>query len=174
MRRAAQRRSGATVVECAVVYPATFLLLLGLIVAAQGVSRYQEVAALARAGARYASTHGAQYRRDASLPVGTAGTYAATSGGLFWYSVDPTQASGTDTSWTGDTYDSAVRPKVVALDPTLLTFKMGYPSVINQPTKPDNWPGSQVTVTVSYQWLPQLYLVGPITLSSTSSLPITN
>ena len=168
------RRTAATAVECAVVYPATFLLLLGLIIAAQGVSRYQEVAALARAGARYASTHGAQYRRDTGLPTGSAGTSAGSGGGLFWYSTDPTQASGTDTSWTGDTYDSAVRPKLVALDPALLTFKMGYPSVVNQPTKPDNWPGSQVTVTVSYRWLPQLYLVGPITLSSTSSLPITN
>jgi Flp pilus assembly protein TadG len=181
------RRTAATAVECAVVYPATFLLLLGLIVAAQGVSRYQEVAALARAGARYASTHGAQYRRDTGLPTGTAGPSPSSSspwgsttgtqtssGGLFWYSTDPTQPSGTDTSWAGDTYDSAVRPKLVALDPALLTFKMGYPSVVNQPTKPDNWPGSQVTVTVSYQWLPQLYLVGPITLSSTSSLPITN
>jgi hypothetical protein len=29
-------------------------------------------------------------------------------------------------------------------------------------------------VTVRYQWLPDLYLAGPFTLSSTSSLPITN
>jgi hypothetical protein len=27
---------------------------------------------------------------------------------------------------------------------------------------------------VSYSWLPDLYLIGPITLSSTSSVPITN
>ena len=168
------RRPAVTAVECAIVYPATFLLILGLIVVAQGVARYQEVASLARSASRYASTHGAQYRKDTGLAAGSAGTSAGTSNGLFWYSTDPTQASGTDTSWTGATYDAAVRPNLVALDPTKLTFKMGYPSVINQSTKPDNWPGSQVSVTVTYQWLPELYLVGPFNLSSTSSSPITN
>jgi Flp pilus assembly protein TadG len=170
----AGQRPAAVAVECAVVYPLTFLLVLGLIILAQGVARYQEVATLARAGARYASVHGANYRKDAGLAVGSAGTDAGSSGGLFWYSADPTKASGSDTSWAGDVYDSAVRPKLVALDTSYLTFKIGYPSVINQSTKPDNWPHSQVTVTVTYNWLPDLYLVGPITLSSTSSLPITN
>jgi hypothetical protein len=31
-----------------------------------------------------------------------------------------------------------------------------------------------VTVTVSYQWFPEIYLVGPFNLTSTSSMPITN
>jgi Flp pilus assembly protein TadG len=168
------RRQGTTAVECALVYPATFLLILGLVITAQGIARYQEVAALARSGARYASTHGAYYRKDAGLPVGSPGTYATTANSLFWYSVDPTQPAGTDTSWAGDIYDQAVRPKVVSLDPAQLTFQVGYPSVINQPTNPDNWPASQVSVTVTYQWLPDLYLFGPLSLSSTSSLPITN
>jgi Flp pilus assembly protein TadG len=167
-------RRAATAVECAIVYPATFILILGLIITAQGVARYQEVAALAREASRYASTHGAQYRKDAGLGVGTAGTSVGTSNSLFWYKTDPTQASGTDTSWAGTTYDAAVRPNLVALDPTKLHIKLGYPSVINQSDKPDNWPGSQVTVTVRYQWLPDLYLAGPFNLSSTSSLPITN
>jgi Flp pilus assembly protein TadG len=173
-RQPRPRRRAATAVECAIIYPVAFLLILGLIITAQGVARYQEVAALAREASRYASTHGAQYRKDAGLTVGTAGTSAGTSNSLFWYSTDPTQQSGTDTSWTGTTYDAAVRPNLVALEPAKLTFQMGYPSVINQSTKPDNWPGSQVTVTITYQWLPDLYLGGPYTLSSTSSLPITN
>jgi Flp pilus assembly protein TadG len=168
------RRPAATTVECAVIYPLTFLLILGLVITAQGVARYQEVAALARDGARYASTHGAQYRKDTGEGTGSPGTYSSTGGAKFWYSADPTQASGSDTSWAGDIYDSAVRPKLVALDPTQLNFQVGYPSVINQPTKPDNWPGSQVSVTVKYNWLPQLYVVGPIQLSSTSSMAITN
>jgi hypothetical protein len=46
--------------------------------------------------------------------------------------------------------------------------------VVNQASKPDNWPGSRVEVTVRYQWMPELLFVGPITLSSTSSMPITN
>jgi Flp pilus assembly protein TadG len=174
-------RRAVSAVESAIVYPLTFLLILGLVIVAQGVARYQEVAALARSASRYASTHGAQFRKDNGQPVGSAGTPVAPPGstpvtinGLFWYQTDPTQPAGSDSSWAGTTYDSAARPKLVALDPTLLTFQVGYPPVVNQSSKPDNWPGSQVTVTVTYQWLPPLYLLGPFTLSSTSSLPITN
>jgi hypothetical protein len=29
-----------------------------------------------------------------------------------------------------------------------------------------------VTVTVSYQWMPEIFLVGPITLRSTSTMPM--
>jgi Flp pilus assembly protein TadG len=171
------RRSAATAVEGARVYPLTFVLVIAKVIGAQGVARYQEVASLARVGARYASTHGAQYRKDTGLAVGSAGTAlssTSTSPTVLWYSTDPTQSAGTDTSWAGDIYDSAVRNQLIALDPSQLTFHVGYPPVINQSTKPDNWPGSQVTVTVSYSWLPDLYLIGPITLSSTSSVPITN
>jgi hypothetical protein len=62
----------------------------------------------------------------------------------------------------------------VALDDSQLTYTCTWPAVINQSTKSDNWPGSQVTVTVTYNWFPEIYLVGPITLTSTSSMPITN
>src|SRR5690348_4454653 len=120
VRRQPRERRAATAVECAFVYPATFLLILGLVVVAQGVARYQEVASLARAASRYASTHGAQYRKDAGLGAGTAGTSTGTSNSLFWYATDPTQASGSDATWTGSTYDSAVRPNLVALDPAKL------------------------------------------------------
>jgi len=40
-------RQGATTVEFAVVAPATFILLLGIVVGGMGVFRYQEVAHLA-------------------------------------------------------------------------------------------------------------------------------
>ena len=53
--------------ECAIVLPVTFFLLFSLFVGALGIFRYQEVATLAREGARYASTHGYQYRKDAGL-----------------------------------------------------------------------------------------------------------
>jgi hypothetical protein len=29
-----------------------------------------------------------------------------------------------------------------------------------------------VTVTVTYNWMPELYLVGPLTLTSTSKMPM--
>ena len=168
------RRRGVTVVECAIILPVTFFLILFLVVGGMGVYRYQEAAELARSGARYASTHGNQYRRDAGWGTGTAGTAAGTSNGYIWYTTNPTAASGTDTSWTGNVYDSAVRPNIVALDPTLITFQVGWPAVINLPNNPDNWPGSSVSVTVTYQWMPEFCLFGPINLTSTSTMPITN
>jgi Flp pilus assembly protein TadG len=143
-------RSAATAVECAFILPITFFLLLGLVVGGMGVFRYQEMVTLAREGARYASTHGHQYRKDAGLPVGTS------------------------TDWSTDVYTNAIQPNVVALDPSLLSYQVSWPDVINQPGKPDNWPGSRVDVTVSYQWFPEVYLVGPFVLTSTSSMPITN
>ena len=148
--RRTRGRGAATAVECAFILPITFFLLFGMVVGSMGVFRYQEVATLARDAARYASTHGHQYRKDAGLPIGTS------------------------SDWSTDIYNNAVQPNIVALDPSLITYQVSWPDVINQPGKPDNWPGSQVTVTVSYQWLPELYVVGPLTLTSTSSMPITN
>jgi Flp pilus assembly protein TadG len=173
------RRRGVTVVECAVIYPIVFLLLLGLLIGGMGVFRYQEVASQARAAARYASTHGAQYRKDSGQSTGTPGTASGTSNGLLWYQANPTNSSGSDTSWTGDIFDTVIRPNLVALDPQNLTCQIGWPPVKSPSgavvqNQPDNWPGSTVTVTVSYQWLPDLYFIGPITLTSTSTMPITN
>ena len=59
-----QRRTGASVVEGAFVYPITFLLLLAIMVGGLGIFRFQEVAHLAREAARYASTHGGQYQAE--------------------------------------------------------------------------------------------------------------
>jgi Flp pilus assembly protein TadG len=170
-------------VECAIIYPVVFLLLLGLVIGGIGIFRYQETASLARAAARYASTHGAQYRKDTGVGTGTAGTASPAPNGnsnsLLWYQAAPTGAAGSDTSWTGDIYDTAVRPNLVALDPQYLTCQVAWPPVkspsgVVVQNQPDNWPGSTVTVTVTYQWLPDLYFIGPITLTSTSTMPITN
>lgn len=145
-----ERRSAATSVEAAFVLPVTLFLLIGFVVVAMGVFRYQEVAFLAREGARYASTHGAQFREDAGLPVGTAET------------------------WKSDITTNGINPRRIALDPSRMTVTYEWPPVINQPTKSDNWPGSKVKVTVTYQWLPEVFLVGPYNLTSTAELPITN
>ena len=149
LQRSTPRRA-TTVVECAFILPVTLFLLLALIVGSMGIFRYQEVATLAREGARYASTHGYQYRQDAGL------------------------SQGTSSDWSQDVYTHAIQPMIVALDESRVSYSCSWPDVINQPGKPDNWPGSKVDVTVSYQWLPEWSLVGPITLTSTSSMPITN
>lgn len=145
-----QPRRAATAVECAFVLPVTFFLMLALIVGGIGVFRYQEVATLAREGARYASAHGHQARKDAGLPVGDAG------------------------AWRQDIYDNAIAPRMIALQPGQLSYTVTWPDVVNQPGKPDNWPGSKVEVTVTYQWFPEWGPLGPINLTSTSSMPITN
>ena len=54
-------RRGATTVEVALVLPILFMFILGTVVLGLGVYRYQQVAALAREGARYASVRGTQY-----------------------------------------------------------------------------------------------------------------
>lgn len=168
-----QRRAGLTVLESAVVYPLVILLFFGLIVGSMGVFRFEETATLARAGARYASTHGYQYRVDAGQDPGAPGTQTKTADGWYWHQADPTSASGTDKSWTGDIYDNAIRPNLVGLDTTRLKVEVAWPTVINQ-SKADNWPGSRVTVRVTYTWIPELVFIGPFELSSTSTLPITN
>src|ERR1043165_3670203 len=58
------RRSGIATVEFAVTSAVTLFLIVALMVGGLGVYRYQEVAHLAREGARYASTHGGQYQLD--------------------------------------------------------------------------------------------------------------
>jgi Flp pilus assembly protein TadG len=144
------RRSGATLVEGAIVLPVTFFLIIALAVGVLGVFRYQEVAALTQAAARYASTHGAQYRKDAGL------------------------AKGTAVDWQADINANAVQPATILLDPNLLTFQASWPDVINLPGTADNWPKSTVTVTISYRWFPEFLLVGPYNLSSKSCMDISN
>jgi hypothetical protein len=168
-------------VESAVVYPVAFLLMLGVIVGGMGIFRYQEVSHLAREAARWASTHGAQYQRDVGTYPGTVGgTYLRTdptpTPGIMWFQVDSTSTPGT---WTGDIYNNAITPNIISLDSNHLSCQIGWPLVTNTAgvvvqNSPDNYRGSKVFVTVSYQWFPEGFLIGPFTLTSTSSMPMTN
>src|SRR5215831_6059302 len=66
-----RRRSGALMVEAAIVLSIALLLTLGVIILAMGVYRYQQVASLARQAARYASVHGGQYALDTGNSMAT-------------------------------------------------------------------------------------------------------
>src|SRR5688572_7540202 len=66
-----RKRQGAVLVEVAVVLPLLLLLLLAAIDTASAVYRYQQVATLAREGARYASVHAGMYAEEKKLPVAT-------------------------------------------------------------------------------------------------------
>src|SRR5262245_4593198 len=137
MRLRRHHRSGTTVVESAVVYPLTFLLVIGLVVAGLGVFRYQEVSSLARRAARYAAVHGKQYALETGKP-------AATSDSI---------------------YNNAIKPYAFTLDLSKLSYSVTY-NTENAPTTPiiQNGKvvsrGNSVTVTINYTWLPEAFIKG--------------
>jgi Flp pilus assembly protein TadG len=146
MSRAAvqYRRRGATTVEFAITCPIVFFLVFATIIGGLGVFRYQQVAALAREGARWASVHGTDYEDETDNPAAT----------------------------PADIFTNAILPASVTLDPSQLTYSVTWNrsnqplQVIEEFGKPI---GNTVTVTVTYQWFPEAYLVGPFTLSSSST-----
>jgi hypothetical protein len=118
--------------ETAVVYSVALLLLIGMIIVGLGVFRYQQVSALAREGARWASVHGPTYQSEQQKRAPT---------------VD-------------DVYTNAISPKVVGLDPAKLHYTLSATS-------------NTVTVTLTYQWVLEGFFFSPVTLTSTSTMPIT-
>ena len=163
------KRSGAHVVECAIVFPVLFFLVLATLVGGVGVFQYQQVAHLAREAARYASAHGGQYQQENDTAIKT----------------------GTLPSVTEDYLKkNIVNPQLTWMDPA----QVQVTTTFNQPSgsagwdaTANRWPNSPytdpsngttysvtntITVTVTYQWYPLLYLVGPISLQSTSVMPM--
>jgi Flp pilus assembly protein TadG len=143
------RRRGTTMVETAVVLPFVFAFLIGTVTIGMGVFRYQQVAAMAREGARYAAVHGAQYAADTGK---AAATYT-------------------------DIYNNAILPYAEGLDPSNIVFNSGSVTwnLSNTPTSATSAGATQmntVGVTVTYNWTPERYIVGPISLSSTSVMPM--
>lgn len=142
--RAGRGRRGATTVEFAIACPIAFFLLFATIIGAMGVFRYQQVASLAREGARWASVHGGQYARETNNPAATA----------------------------QDIYEQAIQPKAVALRLDRLSYQVTWDKD-NEPLSVEEdvqTPiGNTVTVTVNYEWFPEMYIFGPLVLSSTST-----
>jgi hypothetical protein len=137
------------VVESAFVYPVIFLLVLGLLVGAAGIFRYSQLASLSREAARYASVHGGQYAQEMKV-------------------TSPTPA---------DIYNNVVLPMAVSFDTSQLNYAITY-NTSNSPyhttLDADNNVipiQNSVTVTLTYQWVPEAFL-GGVTLSSTSVMPM--
>jgi Flp pilus assembly protein TadG len=141
-----RRRRGAAILESAIVYPLTLFFLIGIAVGGIGMFRYQQVAALAREGARYASVHGKNYELDTGNPAATA----------------------------QDIYDNAILTRAAGLDESQLSCAVTW-SPNNWPRNVTDDTGaaqqSTVSVTVTYHWVPEAYL-GGITLTSTSVVPM--
>jgi Flp pilus assembly protein TadG len=148
------RRKGATVVEFAVIAPVVFLLLIGFAVLTMGVFRYQQVAYLARQGARYASTHGAQYHVDCRLPPGDQAT------------------------WSAEIREAGILPWIAALDSDQLTSTVAWSAGDNRANAANAATGfettidNRVTVTVTYTWFPEALLAGPFELESVATMPV--
>ncbi len=142
-------RPGAALVEMALVLPILILLMIGLLVFGLGVFRYQQVAAVAREGARYASVHGAQYQSET-------GKTAATP---------------------QDVYNQAILPMAAGLDPAALSYsvtwnKSNWPVYADPNSVPPGQPvGNTVIVTVNYLWIPEAFF-GGITLTSRAEMPM--
>jgi hypothetical protein len=147
LRPARGKRNAFAASEALVVLPTLFFLIIATVVGGYGVFRYQQIALLAREGARWASVHGGQYQQDT-------GNAAVTS---------------------KDVYDNAIAPYATSLDLSQLSYSVSWnannmpSSVASDYEKPT---GNTVTVIVNYKWSPEMYLVGPITLSSTSTVPM--
>ena len=146
-RLTARRRSGFAATESVVVVPTLIFIILATVVGGYGIFRYQQIAMLAREGSRYASVHGGQYQQETGNPAATA----------------------------DDIYNNAIVPYATNLDLSQLSSTVSWNannmpySVNNDYETPTN---NTVTVTVNYNWFPEMYLVGPIVLSSTSTLPM--
>jgi len=158
------RRRGAAAVEFAIVAPLVLFLVLGQILGGLGVSRYQEVAHLAREGARYASTHGGKYERE-GLARETGVPAIANSSELKSYLTEKTALLDSD----------RLQVDVAWTAPAVLT-PANMPTYVD--TDSSQVPPAQkviqnyVIVTVTYPWSPAFFRIGSITLTSTSQMPM--
>jgi hypothetical protein len=162
----------------AIIYPLTFMLTLGMIVGAMGIAKYNEVAYLAREAARYASTHGGQYAFDGAQKSITGPNASAWQTQL---TNEPPVASSADLT-------NFIASHAMLLDSSQVNAAVSW--TIPSTYTPSNYPNyastsldkngvpaqiviyNNVIVTISYNWMPEFYLIGPITLSSTSQMPM--
>jgi hypothetical protein len=142
LRPPPSRRRAATLAEAGLVYPVAVLLTIGVVIVAHGVFCYQQVAALAREGARWASVHGAQYQQDTGNAMAT----------------------------PSSVYTNAIQPYAVGLDTAKLSYTVTWDNSSEVATYNDssgNVATNKVYVTVTYQWTPVAYL-DTVTLQSKS------
>ena len=168
--RNVRTRHAAHAVECAFVYPVVFMFTLGVMIVGLGVFRYQEVAYLAREAARFASVHAGQYQQENAAAIAAASMPNVT--------------------------DSYITPNIVQANATMLdagslnvtinfNTSSGSYDWDDTANNGNRWPYSETTqngsnynatntvsVTVSYTWVPEAYLIGPFTLTSTSCMAV--
>jgi hypothetical protein len=168
MRIPSPRRRAATAAETAVVGSVFFLFLIIIITGAVLVSRSQQVAALSREGARYASVHGG------SLTQETPPRAPATTDDIFNNAIAPMAAglglTASDVTVELKTWKASVDGNS-APTPVTLPWDSSdkYPYVVT--TNDGAARTTAVIVKVRYTFAPDV-LGGTITMSSTSEIPM--
>jgi len=172
------RRHAAYIAEAAFVLPVAFFLVLGLVIGAFGVFRYQEAAHLARETARFASVHAGQYAKDNAAAI-KAGTLPTVDKSYLTDTIAKANAFGLDPSQLDITVNITLLP-IGATSADSTTTADWDDTGNNQQRSPySNWTDNSaspaknvqvsniVTVTVTYHWYPESYLSGPVDLTST-------
>jgi Flp pilus assembly protein TadG len=140
-RRAWETRRGTSLVEAAVVYPTTLLLLIGTLVLGLGVYRYQQLESLAREGARYAAVHGPTYASEQNSSYATSTTVLAAIDAL-------AAGGGIQTSDLSCTVTWSPNPPT-ASPPSTVTVQLTYTWVPEGYFSSTNWTVSS-TMPVTY------------------------
>ncbi len=165
-----QRRAGV-LIEAAIVLPVAFVLILGVIVGGSGVFRYQEVAHVARITARYAAVHGGQYAQENATAI-NGGTLPTVNESYLKQNIAAANAIVLDSNKLTVSVSITTHSGTYDWDDTTATNnRMPYSTYTDSNNNPQSVTNT-VQVTVSYQWMPAWFLAGPITLTSTSVLPM--
>lgn len=156
-----QKRKGAVTLETALVLPVMLFLLLMLIIGGIGVFRYQQVACLAREGARWGSVRGSAWALDMDAA-------AATQDDILRKAVLP-MAVGMDTS------KITMTAELVDGETGAVTAWDGSRKSVQTLAKTTNLGvTNRIRVTVNYQWVPGVLIPGTINMSSVSEVPMLN
>jgi hypothetical protein len=157
-------------VECALVFPVVFFFLMAIFVGALGVFRYQQVCYLSREAARYASTHAGGYQQENTTSI-TKGTLPNVTESYIQTNIIAANAANLDAASLSSSININTSSGNYDWDDTSHNNNR-WPSsakTVNNVTYQET---NTVSVTVTYTWMPEMYLIGPITLTSTSVMPI--
>jgi hypothetical protein len=164
------RRRGVHSVECAFVFPIVFVLLMALVVCAMGVFRYQQMAYLAREAARYAAVHAGRYQKENAAAIAQ-GTLPDVTGAYITTNVVQANAVNLDSSALTVAIKFNTSAGSYDWDDTANNGKR-MPSSSETVNGINYNDTNTVSVTLTYQWVPEWFLNGPITITSTAVMPV--
>ncbi|HVL12696.1 MAG TPA: TadE/TadG family type IV pilus assembly protein [Gemmata sp.] len=141
-----KKRTGAILIESALVYPVLFMLVFGIVLLGMSVFRYQQVAHAAREGARYAIVRGARYSEETNLTAATAADIFANGIQPYVAGMNPPNLTYA-VSWNADNKQTSSQVMTVNGEAKIVTI------------------ANKVSVTVTYTWNTGLF--GSVPVSST-------